>query len=163
MDFYNFIKVLTYVQKTLGKISELCDCLSLFTMYFIMWNLFLSRSECSLCWCPCWPIAKSCMIPFFVNLSGLILVLCLRLDFYPSGLVYWYYVWELLNLAPSVSTIGSVYLFLLFVWIFDSGNCLAWNCLCESRDMLLEQCLKQCLWMVMSQIVFGFSNWFFCQ
>ena len=103
-----FIRVLTYVQKTLGKISELCDCLSLFKMYFIMWNLFLSRSECSLCWCPCWPIAKSCMIPFFVNLSGLILVLCLRLDFYPSGLVYWYYVWELLNLAPSVSTIGSV-------------------------------------------------------
>ena len=76
-----FVKVLTYVQKTLGKISELCDCLSLFMMYFIMWNLFLSRSECSLCWCPCWPIAKSCMIPFFVNLSGLILVLCLRLRF----------------------------------------------------------------------------------
>ena len=59
-----FIRVLTYVQKTLGKISELCDCLLLFKMYFIMWNLFLSRSECSLWWCPCWSIAKSCMIPF---------------------------------------------------------------------------------------------------
>ena len=101
--------------------------------------------------------------PSFVNLLGLTLVLCLRLDFYPSGLVYWYHVWELLKLAPSVSTIGSVYLFLLFARIFDSGNCLAWNSLCESRDMLLEQCLKQCLWTVMSQIVFGFSNWFFCQ
>ena len=50
---------------------------------------------------------------------------------------------------------------LLFAWIFDSNNCLAWNSLCESRDMLLEQCLKQCLWTVILQKNFCFLNWLF--
>ena len=64
------IRVLTYVQKTLGKISEMCNCLLLFRMYFIMWNLFLFWSECSLWRCSCWPIAKSCMIPFICKFIG---------------------------------------------------------------------------------------------
>ena len=93
----------------------------------------------------------------FVNLLAVIFVLCFRMRF-P-------FLWVgvvILRLGTSeVSAICSydwfsIYLFLLSAWIFDNENRLAGNSLCESRNMLLEQCLKQCLWMVISQIVFWF-------
>ena len=52
------------------KYPKMCDCLVLFRMYFIMWSLFLLWSECSLWRCSCWPIAKSCMIPFICKFIG---------------------------------------------------------------------------------------------
>ena len=136
----------------------MCNCLLLFKMYFIMWNLFLSWSECSLWWCPWWSIAKSCMIPFFCKFIGLNFILMFLARF----LFFWIGV---LILRLEISEFSAICFYdwfsidivsLLFAWIFDSNNCLAWNSLCESRDMLLEQCLKQCLWTVILQTIILF-------
>ena len=105
-----------------------------------------------------WSIAKSCIIPFFINLLGKILFLMFLDRFCSSRLACWYCVWKFSEFSAicfyewfNIDTVS-----LLFAWIFDINNCLAWNSLCKSRDMLLEQCLKQCLWTVILQTIILF-------